>query len=125
MTSLTGIESDTNTLECNHHLRSSQSARHDGSERGNRRSVFLLTLDLHREMSGESTQRLRLEREEKKKKLSGMRDGTLIQGSSCARSPRGASGLHFPGRAAFVCARDQYIRGADTENLNLPGIERW
>lgn len=73
-----------------------QSARHDGSKRGNRRSVFLLTLDLRREMSGGSTQRLRLGREKgkkkKKKKLSGMKDGTLIQGSSCVRSLEGHPG---------------------------------
>ena len=100
-----------------------QSARHDGSKRGNRRSVFLLTLDLRREMSGGSTQRLRLEREKGKKKKEAFRNEgwDTDTGKFLCPQPRGASGLHFPGRAAFVCARDQCMREADTENLNSPG----
>lgn len=47
-------------------------------------------------MSGGSTQRLRLERE-RKKQLSGTKNETLIQGSSCVHSLKGHPDVFFPG----------------------------
>lgn len=106
------------TLDCNHHPRSFQLGPSWWKWVRNQRRVFILTLDLCRDMSRGSTQRLRLERE---KEALRNEERDTDTGKFLCPQPQGAPRLHFPGKSVFVFAQIRFISDADTENQNSPG----